>query len=79
MTTLAEWKKGYASEMAAAIISHVFKSPGLYEMVSFTLPTNVASRRVMEKCGFEKIGHAPKYLQIQGVWRDHDLYARLAA
>ncbi|MSQ86770.1 MAG: N-acetyltransferase [Alphaproteobacteria bacterium] len=52
MTTLAEWKKGYASEMAAAIISHVFKSPGLYEMVSFTLPTNVASRRVMEKCGF---------------------------
>jgi RimJ/RimL family protein N-acetyltransferase len=38
--------------MAAAIIKHVFKSSGLSEMVSFTIPANAASRRVMEKCGF---------------------------
>jgi [ribosomal protein S5]-alanine N-acetyltransferase len=48
----AEWKNGFATEMAAAVIAHMFKSSGLSEMVSFTLPTNAASRRVMEKCGF---------------------------
>jgi len=48
----AEWKNGYATEMAEAVIRHLFKSSGLSEMISFTLPTNAASRRVMEKCGF---------------------------
>lgn len=48
----AEWKKGYASEMATAIIKHLFKSSGLSEIISFTAPNNAASRRVMEKCGF---------------------------
>jgi RimJ/RimL family protein N-acetyltransferase len=49
----SEWNKGYATEMAVAVIAHLFKSSGLTEMISFTLPTNVASRRVMEKNGLE--------------------------
>jgi RimJ/RimL family protein N-acetyltransferase len=47
-----EWKKGYATEMATAVIAHLFKASGLSELISFTLPDNAASRRVMEKCGF---------------------------
>ncbi|MSO99019.1 MAG: N-acetyltransferase [Rhodospirillaceae bacterium] len=49
----AEWKKGYATEMAKAVVAHVFATSSLTELVSFTLPTNAASRRVMGKTGFE--------------------------
>lgn len=48
-----EWKKGYATEMAQAVIAHVFASSSLSEVISYTLPGNTASRRVMEKNGFE--------------------------
>jgi RimJ/RimL family protein N-acetyltransferase len=47
-----EWKNGYATEMAGAVIRHLFKSSGLSEMISLMPPANAASRRVMEKCGF---------------------------
>ena len=48
-----EWRKGYGTEMAGAMIGHLFKSSPLTELISFTLPSNVGSRRVMEKNGLE--------------------------
>jgi ribosomal-protein-alanine N-acetyltransferase len=36
---------------------------------------NVASLRVVEKLGFTRIGLAPRYLHIDGQWRDHLLFA----
>jgi len=47
------WKEGYATEMASAVVRFAFESAGLRELVAFTLPTNIGSRRVMEKCGFQ--------------------------
>ena len=38
-------------------------------------PENAASLRVVEKLGFTKIGLAPRYLHIDGAWRDHLLFA----
>ncbi len=46
------WGRGYATEMAEAVLAVGFGRLGLDEVVSFTLPTNTASRRVMEKAGF---------------------------
>jgi [ribosomal protein S5]-alanine N-acetyltransferase len=43
------------------------------------IPTNVASIRLLEKCGFMREGYAREYLCINGVWQDHLLYARLAS
>lgn len=37
-------------------------------------PENVASRRVVEKLGFEFEGARPRYLHIDGDWRDHHCY-----
>jgi RimJ/RimL family protein N-acetyltransferase len=45
------WGKGYATEAAQAALEHGFDVVGLDEIVSFTLPHNRASRRVMEKLG----------------------------
>jgi ribosomal-protein-alanine N-acetyltransferase len=38
-------------------------------------PENHASLRVVEKLGFTEIGYAPRYLHIDGSWRDHRLFA----
>jgi ribosomal-protein-alanine N-acetyltransferase len=46
------WSQGVATELGAASIAVAFGPLGLPDVVSFTLPTNVASRRVMEKLGF---------------------------
>lgn len=47
------WGQGLATELGAAAIVVAERDLGLRELVSFTLPDNVASRRVMEKLGFE--------------------------
>lgn len=46
------WGRGLATELARASVAAAFGPLGLSEIVAFTLPHNVASRRVMEKAGF---------------------------
>lgn len=46
------WREGLATEMAHAAVRAAFEDLKLPEIVAFTLPANVASRRVMEKSGF---------------------------
>jgi RimJ/RimL family protein N-acetyltransferase len=45
------WGRGYATEGARAAVQFGFEQLGLAEIVSFTVPANVRSRRVMEKLG----------------------------
>ncbi|HLJ95461.1 MAG TPA: GNAT family N-acetyltransferase [Gemmataceae bacterium] len=45
------WNRGYATEGARAALEFGFVSLQLKEIVSFTVPGNVRSRRVMEKLG----------------------------
>jgi RimJ/RimL family protein N-acetyltransferase len=45
------WGRGYASEAAAAVVGFGFARLGLKQIVSFTVPANVRSRRVMERLG----------------------------
>jgi ribosomal-protein-alanine N-acetyltransferase len=46
------WGKGLATEMAKATVAVGFEQLALPELVCFTLVTNEASQRVMEKAGF---------------------------
>ena len=48
------WGKGYAAEGAEASLEHGFDKIGLGEIVSFTVPANKRSSRVMEKIGMER-------------------------
>ena len=45
------WGRGVATEGAMAALDFGFKTLGLDEIVSFTVPANLPSRRVMEKLG----------------------------
>jgi len=50
----SHWGKGYAPEAAKAVLKYGFNEAGLDEIVSFTVPDNMKSRRVMEKVGMER-------------------------
>jgi len=50
----AYWGQGYAAEGARASIAHGFGALGLDEIVSFTVPDNLRSRRVMERLGMRQ-------------------------
>ncbi len=45
------WGRGYAVEGARAVLACAFDTLDLDEVVSFTVPANVRSRRVMERIG----------------------------
>jgi len=45
------WNRGYATEGARAALEFAFVQLHLAEVVSFTVPANLRSRRVMEKIG----------------------------
>jgi [ribosomal protein S5]-alanine N-acetyltransferase len=51
---------------------------GLHRVQADLLPSNGASRRVLERVGFYRIGRAPRMLRISGRWQDCDIYQRLA-
>jgi RimJ/RimL family protein N-acetyltransferase len=50
------WGRGYATEGARAALEFGFRELQLAEILSFTVPSNVRSRRVMEKIGMQ---HSP--------------------
>jgi RimJ/RimL family protein N-acetyltransferase len=52
------WGEGLATEAAAAAIEDAFDRVALDRVVSWTTPDNLASRRVMEKCGLRYRGRA---------------------
>jgi RimJ/RimL family protein N-acetyltransferase len=66
------WGHGYATEAARAALAFGFGELGLREVVSFTVPENLRSRRVMEKIGMT---HDPAGdFEHPGVGTRHVLY-----
>lgn len=54
---------------------HCLRTLGLHRIEIAIRPENVASLRVVDKLGFVSVGSAPRYLHINGQWRDHLLFA----
>jgi RimJ/RimL family protein N-acetyltransferase len=50
------WGNGYATEAARALIDHAFGELGYDELRAGARVSNPASRRVLEKCGFQWTG-----------------------
>lgn len=66
--------KGYATAAVRAMIRFAFDRLHLHRLEAACLPSNEASRRVLEKSGFTLEGKARAYLKINGAWRDHLLF-----
>ena len=70
-------RRGYMKEAVLAVVHYAFTTLDLSRIESACLPENTPSRGVLEKCGFKYEGVAQSYLQINGRWRNHVLYANL--
>lgn len=81
--TLGYWtgqpfaRQGYMREAIRAAVHHAFTHLDLSRIEAACLPENRASRGLLEKSGFKYEGVAQSYLQIDGRWRTHVLYASL--
>jgi ribosomal-protein-alanine N-acetyltransferase len=72
-------RRGYMTEALAALRDHAFGPLDLSRLEAACLPENRPSRALLERCGFKYEGVAQSYLQINGRWRNHVLYAALRA
>jgi ribosomal-protein-alanine N-acetyltransferase len=70
--------RGLATGAVDEIVRYAFDTLDLHRVEAATLVDNVASQRVLEKSGFERIGLARRFLRINGDWRDFYLFQRLA-
>ncbi|WP_299784869.1 GNAT family protein [uncultured Marivita sp.] len=81
--TLGYWigepfaRQGYMREAIDAVVHYAFDRLDLSRIEAACLPENKASRGLLEKAGFKYEGVAQSYLQIDGRWRTHVLYASL--
>lgn len=81
--TLGYWvgqthvRQGYMREAILGVVRYSFESLDLSRIQAACLPENEASRGVLEKTGFKYEGVAQSYLQINGRWRNHVIYACL--
>jgi ribosomal-protein-alanine N-acetyltransferase len=60
-----------------AFLPFAFGALRLHRVEAACIPSNTASARLLERCGFIREGRAREYLCINGAWQDHLLYARL--
>lgn len=67
--------RGAVPRAVALVIDHCFAAAGLHRIEICIRPENSNSLRVVEKLGIHEIGYAPRFLHIDGEWRDHRIYA----
>ena len=66
--------RGLMTEAGEAVVELAFAELRLHRLGLLAAPGNVASVRVAEKLGFRREGQAPRYLHIDGGWRDHVIF-----
>jgi len=69
--------QGLMTRALRVLLPFVFSELSLHRIEAACIPSNIASVRVLEKCGFVHEGLARRYLCINGVWQDHYLFGLL--
>jgi ribosomal-protein-alanine N-acetyltransferase len=72
-------RRGYMREGLALVLDQAFDALELNRLEANVQPDNAASLALIARLGFRKEGFSPKYLQIDGIWRDHERWAILAS
>ena len=72
-------RRGYMTDAVHTAVSFAFDQIRLHRVEAGCVPTNAASAGLLRKVGFQDEGFARKYLNINGRWHDHLLFALLAS
>jgi len=67
--------RGIIPTAVALAADYCFQTMGLHRIEIAIRPENVRSLRVVAKLGFRPEGLRPRYLHIDGDWRDHLVFA----
>jgi ribosomal-protein-alanine N-acetyltransferase len=70
--------RGVIPTALALVVDHCFTSVGLHRIEANVRPENGPSLRVVRKLGFREEGLHPRFLFIDGAWRDHLCFALTA-
>lgn len=65
--------------MLTEALAAVAEDDGFHKMIGKLFPDNVASVRMVERCGFASVGLHRRHGQLDGVWRDVLVVERLLA
>lgn len=68
-------RRGYGTAAVLAMLEHGFNGIELNRIEAACQPENIASQKLLERCGFSREGLARDYLKINGVWQDHNIFA----
>ncbi len=71
-------RRGHLTDGVAMILEVAFSQLRLHRLEANIQPTNHRSRRLAIRGGFRLEGFSPRYLQVDGVWQDHERWAVLA-
>lgn len=74
----ALWGQGFVTEASRALIQFGFDIVGLHKVTVGCLESNIGSRRVIEKVGFQLVGRALDDVWREGRWETQLRYELLA-
>ena len=70
-------RQGLMTAALPLVLDFAFDRLRLHRVEAACLPTNVPSRALLLRTGFQQEGYARNYLLIDGKWQDHLLFAIL--
>jgi ribosomal-protein-alanine N-acetyltransferase len=70
-------RRRYMTAALPPVLDFAFDRLRLHRVEAACLPSNVPSRALLVRTGFNEEGYARRYLLIDGKWQDHVLFAIL--
>jgi [ribosomal protein S5]-alanine N-acetyltransferase len=67
--------QGYMNHALKLVLRNIFEEMKLHRIEANIQPKNIRSINLVKANGFFKEGFSPRYLNINGVWCDHERWA----